>query len=52
MTRRERLRAAMRKRKLNCAQVAALVERKAQTVRLWHCGRSPVPDYALEKLQA
>lgn len=51
MTRQERLRTAMRKRKLNCAQLAELLDRQPQTVRLWHCGKRPVPDYALATLE-
>jgi DNA-binding transcriptional regulator YiaG len=45
------LKSLMKKHKLNCPQVAALLGRKPQTVRAWRSGRFPVPEFAITLLE-
>ena len=55
MTKRERLAAFRRELKargMNCRQLADLWGLHDVTVRLWHCGRVPVPPARLAALMA
>lgn len=49
--RRVALRAFMARHQLTAPQVAAIVNRKPQTVRAWRMGARAVPRYALHELE-
>jgi hypothetical protein len=45
------LRGLMRKHKLNCRAVGALIDRSHSTVLHWHAGVRPIPRDKLEHLK-
>jgi hypothetical protein len=47
----KRLRALMKKHKLDCAAVAGMLGRETNTVRVWRCEGRIVPKLVLEVLE-
>jgi hypothetical protein len=47
----KRLHEIMRTRRLNSPDVAAMVGRSSQTIRMWRCESKIIPDHALTALE-